>query len=531
MRRLGLGITLLVTAVTGLRAQQTWDWVAPFATGYARDIATDADGNTYAVHRFSTNDTIPFAGLPWAEGTLGVIAKYDEFGALVWSHSMHLAYFDHLALKGDTLYAVGHAGYGQFSFGGQSWNWPSTLGQAQALLLSAYDLAGSMAWTQLDTMIGGTDVFDIEVNDSGEILMAMKFNGRVIWNGDTLLSNSSVPTVVKRNPGGGKRWFAQAYVSAKGAVNGVAALPDGGAVITGYFQGDTCIFGSTVLTNGTFFIARVDADGDFVWAKDGARAWGVDVDPATDDSLYLAGGFAFDSTDALAPFQLSTPVQDMFLAKLSYSGEFGWVHRSTSSTDSAYCELFGLCVDPNNSAFVLGRGQHGVVVGVDTLIGTSIYAEKVSAQGQHLWTARMDLGGVFSQSFLEAQGIGADAAGHAYISGGFNQNDLHYDGNVISAPLDWGFTLFVARTDELSTEVVGESIIDLDLFPNPTTGFVQLGNEISDGTATVRDMSGRFLLTGVRTGWLDIGYLADGVYFVQIARGHRIWSRKVVLAH
>ncbi len=515
-------------SATGLFAQQqSWEWVEPFVGGVTRDIATDASGNTYAVHRLI--DTVDFGGVPWQSGQLGTLAKYDASGSIVWAQAMNLAFFDKLALKGDTLYAAGHAGYDTtFSIGGQTWSWNTTDGQA--LLLSAFTTAGAMVWTQLDTIVGGTDVYDIEINDANEILMAMKFNGRVMWYGDSLWSNSSIPTLVKRAPGGNRMWYAQPYigsVNAKGAANGVAALPDGGAVITGYFVGDTCLFDTILLTRSAFFMARADANGNFMWARDGNGALGNDVDLSLDDSLFVAGTYFSDTTNAFEPLQPVTIGIDMFLAKFDVEGDIGWLHSSTALTTGTYNNMRGMCVDPDGDPLVVGYVREGAVFSGDTLRGLSLYLEKVHGTGGHMWTATMSLSD--STGYFEPWGIGADGSGHGYVSGTFRNGDLQYNGGT-TIPTATSYTIFVARTEDPTTGLSSSSNPDSIVFPNPTSGALWIAGLKPSTALCVLDLSGRVILERRNApGYLDIGSLSDGIYLLRWLDEKGVHLSRVVL--
>lgn len=535
LRQVGQRSIILIILVFGYQpthAQQTWDWVQPFVSGVASDIVTDSAGNTYATHFLL--DTVSFAGIPWQPGQMGTIAKYDPDGQVIWAHTSSQAYYDVVTLKGNMLFATGHAWGPSFTIGGQSWTWAPSYPQAQALVISAFTLDGTMMWTELDTVYGGaTEVFDIEINDSNEVFLAMKFNGSVWWNGTHLYSGSSVPTLVKRSPDGRKLWYAQPYIgttSAKGATNGVAALSDGGAVIIGYFLGDTCMFDTILLTRSGFFLSRVDAQGNFLWARGGAGAWGYDVDRSLDDSLFLAGTIFSDTIDALLPFEPVTIGYDVFLAKAGMDGGIGRLHTSTALSPSSSAQMSALTVGSDGTVYMAGMVRDGTVLADDTLTATTLFLEKLTENGQHLWNATMLLTEVGKNPHLEVGGVGSDSEGRGYVSGTVRYSDLAYNDTTISLLPDWHYLLVVGRTELAATAIEQNGRPAIQVFPNPTNALICIQNRPQGSLVTFWDIRGcRVEPTRIDANTYDMGALTAGVYFLRLKSDSHKLSYRIVL--
>ena len=115
-------------------------------------------------------------------------------------------------------------------------------------------------------------------------------------------------------------WAAQAGGAYNDAGNSVATDGSGNSVVTGSFSG-SATFGDTTLTSAgssDMFIAKYDADGNFLWA---AQAGGADqergLDVATDGSGNSIVTGWFRSTATFGDTTLtSAGSSDMFIAKL-----------------------------------------------------------------------------------------------------------------------------------------------------------------------------------------------------------------------
>ena len=104
----------------------------------------------------------------------------------------------------------------------------------------------------------------------------------------------------------------------------MSTLADGSAIITGYFQG-SATFGTSDLTsagNNDVFVARVDPDGTWAWAT---RAGGTSndvgrsVSPLADGGALITGDFegtaSFGANDLTSAGSL-----DVFVARIGADG-------------------------------------------------------------------------------------------------------------------------------------------------------------------------------------------------------------------
>lgn len=72
--------------------------------------------------------------------------------------------------------------------------------------------------------------------------------------------------------------------------------------------------------------------------------------------------------------------------------------------------------------------------------------------------------------------------------------------------------------------------IDIELYPNPTTGYVKLKGELSEGTARLSDVTGRLISESRLPDdyWIDLTRQPEGVYLLEIQMGNEKIMKRVV---
>jgi hypothetical protein len=237
----------------------------------------------------------------------------------------------------------------------------------------------------------------------GSSLVAGYFEGAATFGATTLTSarpGEDEAFVAKLNADGSWAWATQAVQEATAAggdaIRGITALPDGSAIVTGSFKGDTT-FGTTTLTSGgtadNIFVAKISPGGAWAWATavsdtgsqpDVGRAVSALADGSAIVSGYVRGTPTFAP---LAPF--TTSRRDAFVAKISPSGVWQWVSVASGATDD---EAFGVSALGDGSAVVAGRFTGtATFAGVGTLTsaaGTDAFVAKVNPAGTWQWATR-----------------------------------------------------------------------------------------------------------------------------------------------
>lgn len=381
--------TFFFVALFGLSAAkaQTFQWakqLGGISSQKGTSVVVDGDGNVYSTGYFyDTTDFDPGVGVyhMTSNGTLGAsyISKLDAVGNFVWAkkvqtNSQTWAWGIDLD-QNNNVYVTGQfAGTGDFDPGAGTFN-----------MTSAY----------------GAQIFVLKLDAAGEFVWAKNF----ITNG--LSGGESV----------GKR---------------IKIDPLGNIYTAGYFV-DTVDFDPGVATfqlvsNGNIdiFISKLDASGNFVWAK---SFGGIDRDEVYDlelddvGNVYTTGGFK-DSVDfdPNGPaFDLYSFGSEVFISKLDASGNFVWAKHFEGGAGDYYGQGIALDADHNvyttgyiNSSVDMDPGPNSLYMGSG--IGV-IFVSKLNANGDYAWAKVLPTSG-----FGYGNAIAVNANSEVYITGGFMGN-------------------------------------------------------------------------------------------------------------
>ena len=210
----------------------------------------------------------------------------------------------------------------------------------------------------------------------------------------------------------------------------IAVDGSGNVYTTGIFQG-TADFdpgaGTSNLTSSganDIFISKLDAEGNFIWAK---SMGGTDLDEsssiAVDGSgnVYITGyfqGIADFDPGADTSELISAGGQDVFVLKLDPEGNFAWA-RNMGGTGVDVG--FSVAVDDFGNVYTTGyfQGTADFNPGADT-------SELISAGGQDVFILKLDAAGNFGWAksikgpdFDQGVSIVVDGSGNVYATGNF----------------------------------------------------------------------------------------------------------------
>jgi len=180
------------------------------------------------------------------------------------------------------------------------------------------------------------------------------------------------------------------------------------------------------------FISKLNATGDFVWAKNfGGFNYCIGNSIAIDalGNVHATGSFS-DTVDfdpgagvfnLIAPrsnqFVASDP--DIFILKLDSTGNFIWAQNFGATSEDVGQAI---SVDANGNVFTTGYFEDAVdfewgngTFNLTTSIFEDVFVLKSDAAGNFLWAKQ-----IVSSSFYDAgNGIATDVAGNVYITGSF----------------------------------------------------------------------------------------------------------------
>lgn len=406
-----LGFALL-SASLGYSQGPSFEWVVragaatTFSGGYG--IGYDASGNIYATGRFSgTVDFDPGAGTTnlTSAGVLDTyITKVDAGGNLIWARRVggpNDDYsFDVFVDESGNVYIIGaFSGTADFDPGAGTFNLSSAGLFIDDIFVLKLDTGGNLAWAR---KIGGAD-FDfgrsITVSAAGNVFTTGSFRGTVDFD-----------------PGPGTSFLTSA---------------SGGNDI---------------------FISKLDAAGNFVWAKQlggtgNDIGYAVTVDDA--EKVFTTGSFSTTADFDPGPsvFNLTEVNNgDIFISKLDATGSFVWAKgMGGTSSDVGH----SIQVDDNGNVYTSGFFHTTVDFdpgpGTVSLVSVGFndaFICKFDVNGNYLWAKGM--GGTSDE---ESSGLALDEYGNVYATGSFESTVDFDPGSGIFNLTPGGNTGFVVKLD------------------------------------------------------------------------------------
>ena len=252
----------------------------------------------------------------------------------------------------------------------------------------------------------------------GSSIITGRFAGTATFGSTPPLTSTGVRDVfvAKVNPDGSFAWATRAGGANLNGANSVSALADGSSFITGSFA-STITFGSTPplisLGSNDVFIAKVNPDGSFAWAK---RAGGTGNDYANsvsalaDGSSIITGQFIGTPTFGSTPPLAGAGIFDVFVAKVNPDGSFAWA-KSAGGAASDWGQSVSALAD--GSSIITGPAAGTVTFGVISSVSDGgFFVAKANADGSFAWAKRADAYG--------GSGVSALADGSSIITGNFS---------------------------------------------------------------------------------------------------------------
>ncbi len=315
--------------------------------------------------------------------------------------------------------------------------------------------------------------------------------------------------------------------------NCIVTDASGNVYTTGAFTGTVdfdpgaATFNLTSAGGLDIFVSKLDAAGNFVWAKQlGGTSDNSGISIAVDASgnVYTTGEFqgTADFDPGAGTFNLtSAGADDIFVSKLDAAGNFAWAVRFGSTGGEA-----GLAIALDASANVYTTGAFRLTVDFDPGAGTAnltsagvddVFISKLDATGNFIYAKR--LGGTSNEN---SYSITVDASGNVYTSGFFIGTADFDPGaatvnltsvglrDIFVSKLDAGGNFVYAKQSGGTTSDNGNSVaVD-------ASGNVYLAGDFS-GTADFDPGAGAFNLTSAGQADIFVSKLD--------ASGNFVWAR------
>jgi pimeloyl-ACP methyl ester carboxylesterase len=239
--------------------------------------------------------------------------------------------------------------------------------------------------------------------------------------------------ISKLNASGNFLWAKQLGGVSDDRGNSIAVDANGNVFTTGYYSGiadfdpGSGTYNLTSVGYLDIFVSKVDASGNFVWAKslggsDGSDA-GSSIIVDISGNIYTTGYFheIADFDPGPGTFNLtSVGNSDIFVSKLDASGDFVWA-KGMGGTNASGDIGLSIVIDINGNSYTTGYfcGTADFDPGSGTYNLTSagdhdVFVSKLDVTGNFLWAKQ--IGGV-GDDF--GNSITVDVNGNIYITGNF----------------------------------------------------------------------------------------------------------------
>lgn len=380
-------------------------------------ITVDASGNIIISGTFQgTVDFDPGTGVNNLVSNGGkdiFILKMDASGNFIWVKSIGgTTNVDELsALSLDAtgnIYITGSfqssvdfdPGFGSFSL----------TALADDIFMLKLDAAGNFQWVKQIGGAGGDRGYDIAIDASGNIVLIGLFNGTVDFDPSSVVYNLTASAtdnmfVTKFDASGGFLWAK--HFSGLSAANNIGAVSidlSGNIYTTGSFTGTVDFDPSSAVLNlsstdasSDIFISKLDASGNFVWAKKiGEKATDISYAIKVDaGGVYVSGRFTnnadFDPGTNVFTTGTSGSVfaWSGFILKLDASGNFVWARDTPKKLVSTSNSLDhrAIALDGLGNIYAAGNFRGGTadfdpgpgLVNIISVTGVpSVFVQKLS---------------------------------------------------------------------------------------------------------------------------------------------------------
>ncbi len=425
---------------------QNFVWAKNFGgSGIVRGIknAIDASGNLYTVGTFTgTADFDPSASsytLTSNGGTDAFISKLDISGNFVWAKSLGGSLDDFCSsLKLDASGNVHVVGSFQsavdFDPGAGIVN-KTSIGVNDVFVLKL-NSSGSYIWSQNFGSTGSDVGKSITVDGTGNVYTTGSFQVNCDFDPSastfTLNSNGADDGFISKLDINGNFMWAKSLGSINGDQGTCISIDGTGSVYTaGYFFGtvdfdpSAAVVNLTSAGNNDIFILKLDALGNYMWAKNmGGSSDDVPSSIVIDASnnIYSTGYFnsVADFDPSATTFNLtSAGSYDVFVLKLSASGSFLMAKGFGGTNNEAGNSI---AIDASNNIYTTGYyfgvsdfDPSAAVFNLSTVGMEDIFVSKLDFNGNFLWSESM--GGSASD---QAYSITLDGSSNIYTTGFFS---------------------------------------------------------------------------------------------------------------
>lgn len=288
------------------------------------------------------------------------------------------------------------------------------------------------------------------------------------------------------------------------------------------------------------FISKLNTSGNFLWAKSiRGNHFVVGSCIVIDklDNINVAGWFdgTIDIDSDIPLLYLSSAgIYDIFNLKLNSEGKFIWA-KTLGGFSEDYVN--SMAVDAFGNVFTTGsfQGTADFDPGIGSFNLTAsdprgLFVSKLDSKGNFIWAINTGIDGY---------SIATDKLGNVYTSGRFS------DSINLKSSLGTFYLVPKGANDilvfKISTTIQNEKIDKILIYPNPTTGILNIKSEglnnpnlkiqilNSIGQIVMEETSIQHLALGETGSQLNIQHLPEGLYLVRVISENKIIATQKII--
>jgi hypothetical protein len=362
-----------------------------------RGTFLDAQSNTYIAGTFRNTMNIGEQSLI-SNGFLDLfLAKLDANGSFLWQKSFGSSAGSDLAVDVDGDASGNMYVTGMFS---RSINFGNGIllnagSSDDDVFVAKFNANGTCLWAKMGIGNGTDYGNEINLTPDNKVLTIGFANQGITFDNTTLNNSTNYAMFVsKHNSNGALEWVKLFSSTGEVSGRGISSDANGNALITGTFKG-TLTLGTTSLTahsvNGDVFVAKLDANGNTLWAKRFGQtgenyARGIDSDD--EGNIYVSG--VYDSQITFGSFSsISNGQKDIFLAKFDVNGNAIWAKTLGGTGNEEGCEIE---VNSNGNIFITGSYPGTITFNGESFTAKGqrdVFVAKIDKNGNFLWQKAM----------------------------------------------------------------------------------------------------------------------------------------------
>ena len=559
MKRILFFVTIFL--ISFVNAQNpTFEWAGNMGGDHetkAYSVAVDSQGNVYTVGKFrGAVDFNPSASDYYlaSYGDIDVfVQKLDADGNFLWAKKLGGSEADfgfYITVDNDgNVYTTGYfSDTANFNPGVGTANLTSN--GYNDIFIQKMDTDGNFIWAKSIGGTGGDRGRFISFDGSNNIYVTGYFSDVVDFDPSGAVSNlysqGGLDAFVLKLDLDGNFIWAKSFGSLS-SDKGYSVLTDvsgnvyveGEFKLTADFDPGNGIFNLTSNGLTDVFILKLNSTGDFQWAKSfGGTSYDRGFDMALDNAgnIYSTGYFKNDvdfDPDTTSDFiLLSEGDYDIFVQKLDTNGNFVWA-KSFGSTD--YDKGYSIDTDILGNVYTTGYFKNTVE------FEPSITTSSLTSNGDNdIFILKMDTDGNYNWA-VSVGGTTADVPNCITVDDSYKIYTVGYFGDTVDFDPTAGQNLityhglrdaFVLKLEsDNGSSIKDFEAVSIKLYPNPTSNKLRVvGDDIQ--TITLSNVYGKtiqqFSSVDSQT-TIDLTGYSKGIYFVSIATGKRLITKKIIL--